>query len=71
MLAKELRSKSEPDLQKQLASWRERLRDLNFRIANKQVKNYREHKKLREDIARILTVMHEKQSAKLVAKPSK
>lgn len=64
MQAKELRSKSEPDLQKQLASLREKLRDLNFRIANKQVKNYREHKKLREDIARILTVMHEKQATK-------
>lgn len=60
MLAKDLRSKSVPDLQKQLASLREKLRDLNFRIANKQVKNYREHKRLREDIARILTIMHEK-----------
>lgn len=64
MQAKELRTKSVADLQKQLASLREKLRDLNFRIANKQVKNYREHKKLREDIARILTVMHEKQSTK-------
>lgn len=63
MLAKELRSKSVPDLQKQLAGLRERLRDLNFRIANKQVKNYREHKKLREDIARILTVIREKSLA--------
>lgn len=71
MLAKELRTKSEPDLQKQLASLRERLRDLNFRIANKQVKNYREHKTLREDIARVLTVMHEKQAARTAVKPSK
>ncbi len=59
MQAKDLRSKSKPDLHKQLASLREKLRDLNFRIANKQVKNYREHKKLRQDIARILTVINE------------
>ncbi len=71
MQAKELRTKSVADLQKQLASLREKLRDLNFRIANKQVKNYREHKKLREDIARVLTVMHEKQPARPVAPKSK
>ena len=59
MQAKDLRSKSMPDLHKLLASQREKLRDLNFRIANKQVKNYREHKKLRQDIARILTVMNQ------------
>lgn len=67
MLAKDLRSKSVPDLQKQLASLREKLRDLNFRIANKQVKNYREHKNLREDIARVLTVLHEKNATRPAA----
>ncbi len=67
MLAKDLRSKSVPDLQKQLAGLREKLRDLNFRIANKQVKNYREHKNLREDIARVLTVLHEKTAARPAA----
>jgi large subunit ribosomal protein L29 len=60
MRAKELREKSVSDLHRQLASWREKLRDLNFRIANKQVKNFREHKKIRQEIARVITVLHEK-----------
>ncbi|MFA4833910.1 MAG: 50S ribosomal protein L29 [Patescibacteria group bacterium] len=55
---KELKSKEEKDLQKLLAQSREKLRDLRFKDANKQLKNVRELRKAKETIARILTLLN-------------
>lgn len=57
---KELKQKSESELQKLLAESRDKLRDLRFKDANKQLKNVREIRKIREMIARIMTLLNKK-----------
>ncbi|MCH8741496.1 50S ribosomal protein L29 [Patescibacteria group bacterium] len=56
MKASELRQKSQVELQKTLTESREKLRQLRFASAAGKVKNVREARKIRKDIARILTV---------------
>ena len=55
---KELKNKEEKDLQKILAQSRDKLRDLRFKDANKQLKNVREIRKEKEIIARVLTLLN-------------
>ncbi|MFH1522305.1 MAG: 50S ribosomal protein L29 [Patescibacteria group bacterium] len=55
---KELKSKKENELHKFLAQSRDKLRDLRFKDANKQLKDVREIRRLRETIARILTLLN-------------
>ncbi|MDD5071992.1 MAG: 50S ribosomal protein L29 [Patescibacteria group bacterium] len=55
---KELKNKEEKELQKILSQTREKLRDLRFKDANKQLKNIREIRKTRETIARVLTLLN-------------
>ena len=57
---KELKKKKESDLHKILAESRDKLRDLRFKDANKQLKNIREIRSVRETIARILTLLNSK-----------
>jgi len=59
MKAEELRKKSKLQLQKLLKEKRERLRQLRFDLASKKLKNYREIRQIKKDIARILTVLRE------------
>jgi large subunit ribosomal protein L29 len=59
MKARELRGKTEQDLRKQLASLREQVRDLSFKIHSKEVKNNHLLKVVKKDIARILTVINQ------------
>jgi len=60
----ELRKKSKPELQKVLGETREKLRTLRFNLATGKLKNVREIRQLREDIARILTLLQETSSKK-------
>ncbi len=55
---KELKKKKESDLHKILAESRDKLRDLRFKDANKQLKNVREIRVIRETIARVLTLLN-------------
>lgn len=55
---KELKSKEEKELHKILAQSREKLRDLRFKDANKQLKNVREIRKIKETIAHALTLLN-------------
>lgn len=57
MKASELRQKSQSELQKLLADNRERLRQLRFDLAAGKVKNVREIRMIKKDIARILTLL--------------
>ncbi len=57
MKPKELRQKSKIELQKLLQENRERLRVLRFDLAAGKIKNVREIRKVKKDIARILTVL--------------
>ena len=64
MKIKEIRQKSDKELRKLLLTLRDKLRDLRFKIASKQLKNYKEMGKIRKDVARILTVLKERKLTK-------
>ena len=59
MKTTELRQKSKPELQKILSDDQEKLRQLRFDLAAGKVKNVREVRKIKKDIARILTLLTE------------
>ena len=59
MKAKELREKNMEELKKLMAEKEENVRRLRFDIAAKQVKNTRELRNDKRDIARILTLINE------------
>ncbi|OGZ58784.1 MAG: 50S ribosomal protein L29 [Candidatus Spechtbacteria bacterium RIFCSPHIGHO2_02_FULL_43_15b] len=60
MKIRELRQKSKPELQKLSDEKRNRLLDLRFDLSEGRVKNIREMKSARKDIARVLTLLNEK-----------
>jgi len=64
MKARELIKKSEKELHKTLDESREKLRQLNFDLASGKVKNVREIRRIKRDIARILTIINNKISRK-------
>jgi len=55
---KELTTKNAADLTKLLAVNQEKLRDLRFKDSSKQLKNVREIRVLRQQIARISTLLN-------------
>ena len=57
----DIRKRSQDDLAKQLSELRGSVRELRFRIAGKEVKNHQQLRQVRKDIARILTVLREKE----------
>lgn len=57
---KELKIKSKNELHKILAESREKLRDLRFKDASKQLKNVREIRVVRNIIARVLMLLNKK-----------
>ena len=57
MKAKELRQKAKDELAKLLAEKRGRLLNLRIDLAGGRVKNIRELRETRKDVARILTLM--------------
>ena len=64
MNIKELREKTKKELNTLLNSQRERLRELRFKVASKQLKNVREIREIKKTIARILTLLKKENSAK-------
>jgi len=57
---KELLTKNEAELQKILGQDREKLRELRFKDSNKQLKNIREIRTVKEQIAHVLTILNKK-----------
>ena len=57
MKIKELRTKPKEELQKTLIDDKEKLRQLNFDLSAGKVKNVREVRKIKKEIARILTLV--------------
>ncbi len=53
----EFRKKTESELKKILQESREKIRQLRFDLASGKVKNVREIRKIKKDIARILTLL--------------
>ncbi|TSC95656.1 MAG: large subunit ribosomal protein L29 [Parcubacteria group bacterium Athens1014_10] len=60
MKTKELRKKTKEELKKMLSESKEKLVDLKFGIASKQLKNVMEIRKNKKSIAQILTILKEK-----------
>lgn len=59
MKMKELRSLGQNELVRQLAVLREQVRDMQFKIHSREVKNSHTLKEIKKDIARILTLTNE------------
>jgi len=55
---KELKNKKVSELHKHLADSRDKLRDLRFKDANKQLKDVREIRSIKKTIARILSLLN-------------
>lgn len=55
---KELKNKKSGELHKILAETREKLRDLHFKAASKQLKNIREVRNARKLVAMVLTLLN-------------
>ncbi|MBU1164676.1 50S ribosomal protein L29 [Patescibacteria group bacterium] len=66
---KELKKKSVKDLQKFLAENREKLRDLRFKVSQKQVKNIREIRVVKKTIAQILMLLNAEQKQSKFSTP--
>jgi len=60
MKIKELKLKSENELQKMLEDMRDKLREQRFKVSQKQLKNIREIRQTKKTIAQILTIINEK-----------
>ncbi|MFH0819629.1 MAG: 50S ribosomal protein L29 [bacterium] len=60
MKFKELKQKNETELKKLLADSREKLRDLRFRVASRQLKDVRQIRKIKKTIAKVLTLLTNK-----------
>lgn len=58
MKIEELKGKSKEELERLLQEKRERLRQLRFDLSQKKLKNVREIRRTKKDIAQILTVMN-------------
>jgi large subunit ribosomal protein L29 len=54
-----LRLKPEKELKETLLNFRDKLRELRFNLAGGKVKNIREIRQTKRDIARILTILKE------------
>ena len=60
MKIKELKAMGQPELVKMLATLREQVRDLSFKIHSREVKNSHTLKVIKSEVARILTLINEK-----------
>ncbi len=63
MQLKDMRRLSDPELKDELRSAREELFNLRFQLATRQLKNYRGLPSARRRIARVLTVMQEREDS--------
>ncbi len=68
---KELKKKEEKDLHRILAESRDQLRELRFKDANKQLKNIREIRVVRQTIAKILMLLNIGKDKKKIKKGKK
>ena len=62
--SKELKKKNPAELNKLLNEYRDKLRDLRFKDANKQLKNIREIRVVRRLISRVLALLNNNASNK-------
>ncbi|MDP2684101.1 MAG: 50S ribosomal protein L29 [bacterium] len=68
MEVKELRKKTEEELIKLLKLTQEQFRDLRFQVMAKQHKDVRDLRQVKKDIAKIKTILKEKEVLKAIKK---
>jgi len=68
MKINELRQKTKEDLKKNLEEKREKLRQFRFNLESGKVKNVREIRETKKDIARILTTLKEQENKNKITK---
>lgn len=61
MKTKEIREKKDEELKRILAEEREKVREYNFKLAQEELKNHRDRRKAKRNIAQILTVLKERE----------
>jgi large subunit ribosomal protein L29 len=61
MKAIDLRKKNKDELQKEARALQKKLSDLRFKFSSNKLKNVKEISSYKKDIARILTLLNEKQ----------
>lgn len=61
MKAEEIRALSSDDISKQLESARKEMFELRFQAATRQLVNHREIRAVKKNIARLLTIMRERE----------
>ncbi len=61
MKAEEIRALNSEELVRQLEAARKELLDLRFRLATRQLVNHREIRRVKKEIARLQTIMKEKE----------
>ncbi|MCK5061049.1 50S ribosomal protein L29 [Candidatus Parcubacteria bacterium] len=71
MELKELKKKKTSDLHRILSEQRDKLRDLRFKDANKQLKDIRQIRKVRQTISRCLTLLNNTQNKRKATKTTK
>lgn len=54
----QLKTRPRPELEKKLADYREKLRNLKFNLAQGKVKNISEIREIKKAIARIMTIIN-------------
>jgi len=57
MRIQELRQKSKPEIETLLREDREKLRQMRFDLASGKIKNISEIRKIKKDVARIMTIL--------------
>lgn len=62
MKISEIREKNENELKKNLVDLRNKITKMKFDVSGKQLKNHREIRTTRKEIARIMTVISEKKA---------
>ncbi len=68
MELKELKGKTESELHRLLSESRDKIRDMRFKAASKQLKNIREIRAVKKTIAQILTLLNKKEAKEEVKK---
>ena len=61
MRVSEIRALGDEELKKQMEAARKELFDLRFRLATKQLVNHRELPRVKKNIARMLTIIRERE----------
>ncbi|HEX6606345.1 MAG TPA: 50S ribosomal protein L29 [Chloroflexia bacterium] len=67
MQASEIRDMNEAEIQRHLDEYRHELFNLRFQIATRKLKNHQRVKTVRRDMARLLTVIREREIEALYA----